>query len=92
VVVLESVAAGSQLLNTTGSNTSKIAVNRITKFFVYTPTLALPDPEHLSPAHGTYTLSCRLTVLHGYGPGIPHLPLGAALHAVCLHLITSFLI
>jgi len=51
--------------------------------------LAFPYSEHLGPAYGTHTLSGRPAVLHDYAPGILHLPLGAALHTVCLHVFTS---
>jgi len=47
--------------------------------------LALPYPEHLSPARGTYTLGRWSPVLHGDALGIFHFPLGPALHTVCLH-------
>ena len=49
--------------------------------------LALSDSEHLSPACGAYPLSCRLTILHGYGLGILHFPFSAALNAIRLHLV-----
>jgi len=54
--------------------------------------LALPDSEHLGPAHGTHTLSGRPAVLHDYASGILHLPFGTALHTVCLHMFTSLLV
>ena len=49
------------------------------------PALALPYPEHLGPARGTYRLSCRPAISHGYDLGILHFPLGATLKAVRLH-------
>jgi len=52
--------------------------------------LTLPNSEHLSSTRRAYTLSGRLTILHSYGPGIPHFPFGTALHTVCLHWLTSF--
>jgi hypothetical protein len=51
-----------------------------------------PYSEHLGPAHGTYALSGRPAVLHDYASGILHFSLGAALHAVCLHLFTSLFV
>jgi len=51
--------------------------------------LTLPYSEHLGAAYGAGTLSCRFTILHSYASGILHFPLGAALHAVGLHLFTS---
>lgn len=48
------------------------------------------DSEHLRSACGTHTLSGRLTILHGYSPGIFHLSLGTTFHTICLHLGTSF--
>jgi hypothetical protein len=50
-------------------------------------TLALADPEHLGTALWTSTLCSRLAVLHFDGLRIAHLPLSAALHTVCLHLL-----
>ncbi len=47
--------------------------------------LAFSYSEHLSATYGANTLSCWFAVLHGYGLGIPHFPLGAALNTVCLH-------
>ena len=47
--------------------------------------LALPNSEHLCATRGTNTLSCRLTILHGYGPSVPHFSLGSALNTICLH-------
>ena len=54
------------------------------------PVLALANSEHLGPACGAYALSGWLAVLHGYGFGILHFFLSAALHTVCLHLFASF--
>ena len=54
--------------------------------------LTLSDSEHLSPTRRAYALSGRLTILHSYGPGILHFSFGAALHTVCLHLFTSFVV
>ena len=54
--------------------------------------LALSYPEHLGAACGTNTLCRRLPILHSYGPGILHFPLGTAFHTICLHLFTSFLV
>ena len=51
--------------------------------------LAFAYPEHLGPACGTDALSRRLPILHGYALGILHFPLGAALHTIGLHLLTS---
>jgi len=50
-------------------------------------TLALTYSEHLSPALWTSTLRSWLAVLHFDGLWIAHFPLGAALHAVCLHFL-----
>ena len=52
--------------------------------------LTLPYSEHLSTTRRAYTLGRRLAILHSYGPGILHFLLGAALHTVCLHWLTSF--
>ena len=54
--------------------------------------LSFPYSEHLGPAYGTYALSSRPAVLHGYASGIFHIPLGSAFHAVRLHLFTSLFI
>jgi len=48
-------------------------------------------PKHLGSTRWTYALCRWPTVLHSYGPGIPHFPFGTALHAVCLHRSASFL-
>jgi hypothetical protein len=48
------------------------------------------DSEHLGSAYRTHALSCWLAILHGYGFGISHFSLSAALYAVGLHLFTSF--
>jgi len=52
--------------------------------------LALADSEHLGPACGACPLGCRLTIFHCYGLRIFHLLFGTALHAISLHLFTSF--
>ena len=49
--------------------------------------LALTYSEHLGTACGAYTLSCRLTILHGDGLGILHLPLRPALDTIRLHYV-----
>ena len=51
--------------------------------------LTLADSEHLRATCGTYALSCRFAILHGYSFGILHFLFSAALHAVCFHLVTS---
>ena len=51
--------------------------------------LIFSDSEHLSPTCGTYPLSCRPTILHGYCLGILHFPFGTAFHTICLHWSTS---
>ncbi len=51
--------------------------------------LFLLYPEHLSATGGTDALGRRLAVLHDYALGILHLPLGTALHTICLHWFTS---
>jgi hypothetical protein len=56
------------------------------------PILALPNSEHLGPTYGTYALSGRPAVLHDNVSGVLHFSLGAALHAVCLHLFTSLFV
>ena len=55
------------------------------------PDLALSNSEHLGTTYWTCTLSRRFAILHCDRSGIPHLPFSAALHAVGLHSITSFL-
>ena len=55
----------------------------------YHISLALAYPEHLSATYRTYTLSCRLTILHGYGFSVLHFPFSTAFHTVCLHRVTS---
>ncbi len=52
--------------------------------------LALSDSEHFSAACGAYTLSRRFAILHSYGLGVLHFPLGTAFHTVSLHVGTSF--
>ena len=47
--------------------------------------LSFPNSEHFGAAVGAYTLSCRFAILHGDLSGVFHLPLGAALHTICLH-------
>ncbi len=47
--------------------------------------LTLPYPEHLSATSGADALSCRLSILHGYGLSVLHFPFGLAFHTVCLH-------
>ena len=47
--------------------------------------LALTDSEYLGTTLRADTLGRWLSVLHGYSLGVLHLPLGAALHAVCFH-------
>ncbi len=59
------------------------ALCRIPVFIIYA--LALPYPEHLRAAGGTDALGRRFAILHDYTLGILHLPLGTALHAICLH-------
>ena len=48
---------------------------------------ALTDSEHLGAACRADTLGGRFTILHGYGLGIFHFPLGTAFHTIRLHLI-----
>jgi len=60
--------------------TSSLAQNPSTCYY-----LTLSNSEHLGSAYGAHTLSCRLTILHGYGLGVFHFPFGAAFHAVSLH-------
>jgi len=47
--------------------------------------LTLAYSEHLGAAYRAHTLSCRLSILHGYALGIFHLPFGTAFNAICLH-------
>jgi len=49
------------------------------------PALTFSNSEHLGAACWAHALGRWLAVLHGYAPGIPHLPFGAAFHAVSLH-------
>ena len=51
---------------------------------------ALANTEHLGPANGADTLRRWLTILHGNGLGALHLPLGATLYTICLHLHLLF--
>jgi len=51
--------------------------------------LALANPKHLSATCRAHTLSCRLTVLHGYALRVLHFPLGAAFNTIGLHQSTS---
>ena len=55
------------------------------------PALALPYPEHLGAAQIAYSLGSWLAILHGYGPGVLHFPLGPALHTIPLHPGSPFL-
>lgn len=57
----------------------------------YLSALALADSEHLGFTYRAYTLGRWPAILHSNGPGICHLPLRPALHAVSLHRFTSFL-
>ena len=52
--------------------------------------LALTNFKHLCAACWACSLGRWSTILHGDGFSILHLPLGAALHTIRLHLITSF--
>ena len=47
--------------------------------------LALTDSEHLGAAGRTDPLRRWLAVLHGYGLGVLHLPLGATFHTISFH-------
>ena len=47
--------------------------------------LTFSDSKHLSAAYRAYSLSCRLTILHGYRLSIFHFPFGTAFHTVSLH-------
>ena len=58
-------------------------------FSLYVP---LAYPEHFRTTNRTYTLSCRLTVLHGNRLRIFHLLLSTAFNTIGLHLITPFLL
>ena len=51
--------------------------------------LALADPEHLGTTLRADALCRWLSVLHGYGLGVLHLPLGTALHTISFHTISS---
>jgi len=69
-----------------------IRVGRMSSFIRnYLSVLALSYSEHFGAACRAYTLGCWPTVLHSNSFSILHLPLSSALHAVCLHLLTSFL-
>jgi hypothetical protein len=46
-------------------------------------------PKHLSSAYRAYTLGCWPSIFHSYALGILYFSFGSALHAVCLHLLTS---
>jgi len=52
--------------------------------------LGLADSEHFRATGRADALSRRLAVLHGDAFGILYFLLGLALHAVCLHQMTSF--
>ena len=54
--------------------------------------LTLPNSEHLGATYRAHTLSGRLAVLHGYGPGIPHFLFGTTFHTISLHCFASFLV
>ena len=56
------------------------------------PALALPNFEHLGATNRAHTLGRWLAILHGNGLGILHFFLGAALHTICLHPLSPFLI
>ena len=51
--------------------------------------LTFSNSEHFGAARGTYSLSRRLAILHGYRLGILHFLLGAALNTVRLHSVAS---
>jgi len=43
------------------------------------------DSKHLGATSGADTLCRWFAILHGYGPGISHFPLGTALNAIRFH-------
>ena len=47
--------------------------------------LGLADAENLGPAHGAHALGSGPAVLQGYLPGIPNIPLAAALETIGVH-------
>src|SRR3989304_3267963 len=49
--------------------------------------LPLADPVHLRAAHGASALCGRPAVLQGHLLRVPHLPLGATLQAIGLHIL-----
>jgi hypothetical protein len=53
--------------------------------------LALANTENLCAADGTNSLCCWLTILHGYRLSVLHFSLGSALHAICLHRESPFM-
>jgi hypothetical protein len=54
--------------------------------------LGFPYSEHLGSTSGACTLCRRFAILHGYSLGVFHFPFGSALHTICLHQATSFLV
>ena len=54
--------------------------------------MALADAEDLGATSRADVLNCRPVILHDYGLGIFHFPLGLALNTIGLHWSTSFLI
>ena len=52
--------------------------------------MALADAEDLGATNRADIPSCRSAILHDYGLGIFHLPLGPALNTISLHWPTSF--
>ena len=48
--------------------------------------LSLSDTEHLGTAYRARPLGSGPSILHGYRFSILHLPFGATLNTICLHL------
>ena len=53
--------------------------------FKTAPVLALSDAEHLGAAYRAHTLSRRLTILHGNGFCVLHVPFGTTFNTIRLH-------
>jgi hypothetical protein len=58
----------------------------------YVTALALSNSKHLGATYRANALCRRFLVLHGYRPGILHLPFGTAFDTIGLHNTPSFLI
>lgn len=57
----------------------------------YIPGSGFADAEHPGPAFYADTLGAQFAVLHPYGPGILHFPIGFAFHTISFHRFASWI-